>query len=209
MQTSAFDYPLPPGLVAQEPPAVRGSSRMLVLDRRADTIRHLRVGDLPAFARAGDLLVVNDTKVFPARLLGHWADTGVSVEALLLEEEAGAPGRWRALLGSGRRVRPGLRALFADGALPATVAGRARTARRPLRFEIASRSKPLLERTAPTPCPLHPPGSGGDAAARRLDRERYRPSTRGTSARSPARRRAAFHRRPFGACGKAAFGWRA
>jgi len=147
---------------------------MLVLDRRADTIRHLRVGDLPAFARAGDLLVVNDTKVFPARLLGHWADTGGAVEALLLEEEAGAPGRWRALLGSGRRVRPGLRALFADGALPATVAGKSENGAASLRFEIGEPLEPLLERHGATPLPpyIHR-GAGGDAAARRLDRERY------------------------------------
>ncbi len=133
MLTSDFDYVLPPELIAQHPPAERTASRMLVLDRHAPAVRHCGFVNLPDYLRAGDLVVVNDTRVFPARLQGAWSDTGGKVEFLLLEIQDGAadlPGpdgayamRWESLCGSGRRARPGLKAVFGDGALTAEVEG--------------------------------------------------------------------------------------
>ena len=70
MQVSDFDFELPPELIAQQPTPERGTSRLLRLDRRSGELSHHVVGDLPRLLRAGDLLVVNNTRVFPARLLG-------------------------------------------------------------------------------------------------------------------------------------------
>jgi S-adenosylmethionine:tRNA ribosyltransferase-isomerase len=75
MRVSDFDFELPAHLIAQEA-APRGSSRLLVLDRRTQRIQHLSVGELPNCVGGGDLLVVNDTRVFPARLLGHRVPSG-------------------------------------------------------------------------------------------------------------------------------------
>ena len=90
MLVSAFHFDLPNELIAQEP-LPRGESRLLTTDRRSGEVRHLHVGDLPSLLRAGDLLVVNDTRVFAARLLGHRVPSGGAVECLLL----GARGRAR------------------------------------------------------------------------------------------------------------------
>src|SRR4030042_6772714 len=84
MQVSDFDYVLPPGHTAQAPPGERGRSRLLVLDRAGHPTPHAPVGDLPGLLRAGDLLVVNDTRVFPARLVGRRDPSGGAVECLLL-----------------------------------------------------------------------------------------------------------------------------
>jgi S-adenosylmethionine:tRNA ribosyltransferase-isomerase len=131
MQTSDFDYDLPTDLIAQEPPTERGSSRMLVLDRAADMVAHRQVSDLPGFLRPGDLLVLNDTRVFPARVVGQWADTGGRVELLLIEplvaertEGAWQVSTWQVLCGSGRPVRPGMAATFAAGGLHAEFGAR-------------------------------------------------------------------------------------
>src|SRR4029453_9004868 len=77
-----FDFPLPPEAIAQAPPSERGTSRLLVLDRATGRITHARIAELPAWLAAGDLLVVNDTRVFPARLLGHRDPSGGRVEGL-------------------------------------------------------------------------------------------------------------------------------
>ncbi len=93
---------------------------MLVLDRLTGEWRHGLFADLPRFVRPGDLVVINDTRVFPARLLGTWEDTGGKVEFLLLAPRGEPEGEgqcWSALCGSGRRVRVGLRAICGDGAL--------------------------------------------------------------------------------------------
>ena len=102
---SDFDFTLPEHLIAQAPPAERGSSRLLVLDRHTGARVHSSVAALPQHLRAGDLLVVNDTRVFPARLLGHRDPSGGAVECLLL----GRLGEdtWDALVHPGQKLRPG------------------------------------------------------------------------------------------------------
>jgi S-adenosylmethionine:tRNA ribosyltransferase-isomerase len=173
MQTSDFDYVLPPELIAQEPPAVRGSSRMMVLDRRTGALAHRRVADLPDFLQNGDLLVLNDTQVFPARLLGRWADTGGAVEFLLLEREGTADMQWRVLVGSGRRVRSGLRAVFGNGALTATILTRGEGGQAVIAFDLHEPLEILLERFGTTPLPPYIHRTVGDDAQQRLDRARY------------------------------------
>ncbi len=97
-----FDYDLPPELIAQAPLERRSSSRLLVLNRASGEIRHQQFMDLPRFLREGDLLVLNDSRVLPARLQGH-RRSGGEVEVLLLREVADQ--RWEALLRPSRRLR--------------------------------------------------------------------------------------------------------
>ncbi|MBP8303635.1 MAG: tRNA preQ1(34) S-adenosylmethionine ribosyltransferase-isomerase QueA [Phycisphaerae bacterium] len=104
MKTSDLDYSLAPDRIAQEPAGVRSDSRLLVLDRAAKTLTDARFADLGRFLRPGDCLVLNDTKVLPARFLAL-RRTGARLEGLFLAETA--PGLWEALIKGSRRVRPG------------------------------------------------------------------------------------------------------
>jgi S-adenosylmethionine:tRNA ribosyltransferase-isomerase len=113
MLVSSFDFSLPAELIAQTA-APRGESRMLTLDRATGAIEHTTVADLPRFLGSGDLLVVNDTLVFPARLLGRRVPSGGAVECLLLsprvEPDATAQpssARWSALMHPGQKLKPG------------------------------------------------------------------------------------------------------
>jgi S-adenosylmethionine:tRNA ribosyltransferase-isomerase len=109
-----FDFDLPPELIAQEPPADRSGARLLFLPRTAGPIVHSRVTELPSLLRPGDLLVVNNTRVFPARLLGHRVPSRGAVECLLvapLSEET-----WEALAHPGQKLKPGSQVVF-EGAV--------------------------------------------------------------------------------------------
>jgi S-adenosylmethionine:tRNA ribosyltransferase-isomerase len=121
LRTAEFDYELPPERIAQEPLEDRAAARMMVVNRREDTLVHASVRDLPGFLKAGDLMVLNDTRVIPARVYGHKEATGGRVELLLIEEIDG--NTWSALCGSSRRPRPGSRLLLADGRIQAEVTG--------------------------------------------------------------------------------------
>ncbi|MCO5218322.1 MAG: tRNA preQ1(34) S-adenosylmethionine ribosyltransferase-isomerase QueA [Thermomicrobiales bacterium] len=114
-----FDYHLPPERIAQEPLADRAGSRLMVLDRESGAIEHHVFRDLPDLLRPGDLLVVNDSKVIPARLLGH-RETGGAVELLLLRPDVG--GAWLALAKPVKRIKVGETLHFAghDGSIEAT-----------------------------------------------------------------------------------------
>ena len=120
-RTADFDYALPPDLIAQQPVEPRDAARLMVVSRGARALAHHHVRDLPALLRAGDLLVLNDTRVMAARLTGARADTGGRVELLLLRERDG--GAWEALVRPLRAARPGrrLRLDASDGPLGATV----------------------------------------------------------------------------------------
>lgn len=110
MKVAEFSFDLPPDLIAQFPPPVRGMSRLLVLDRGTGALTHAEVRDLPRFLGRGDLLVLNDTKVFPARLLGEREPGGGSVEVLLVSRLDAE--RWEALVHPGQRMKPGRRFRF-------------------------------------------------------------------------------------------------
>lgn len=105
MLTRDFEFHLPQGSIAQEP-SPRGESRLLCLDGEGPR-RHRRVSDLPSLLRPGDLVVVNDTRVIPARLFARRQDTGGRIEILLVERENDL--QWQALLKPGKRARPGRR----------------------------------------------------------------------------------------------------
>ncbi len=117
MDVSDFDFELPSELIAQEPPAVRGTSRLLVLQCASGRIEHAAFARLGDYLRAGDLLVLNNTKVFPARLLGRRVPSGGAVECLLLRQlGVGRLGvgscEWEALVHPGQKLKPGARMLF-------------------------------------------------------------------------------------------------
>ena len=110
MRLSDFDYALPDDRIAQEPARQRDEARLMRLDRRTGVRAHHRVADLPGLLAPGDLVVANDTRVFPARLLGRRDPSGGAVECLLLAP-LGAD-RWDALVHPGQKLKPGARAVF-------------------------------------------------------------------------------------------------
>ncbi len=124
MKTKQFWYPLPTRLIAQHPSEKRGDDRMMVLHRDTGVVEHRRMADFPEYVTANDLLVVNDTKVFPARLLGMWSDSPGAVEVLMVSpatdadsleargDRAGEVLSWRVMIGSGRPAREGQAAVF-------------------------------------------------------------------------------------------------
>jgi len=109
MHVRDFDFDLPPELIAQEPPPERGGSRLLLLNRATGSVTHTRVASLPDVLRAGDLVVVNDTRVFPARLIGRRVPSGGAVECLLVRRLADV---WEALVHPGQKLKPGARVVF-------------------------------------------------------------------------------------------------
>lgn len=160
MLTSDFDYHLPPERIAQEA-APRGESRLLVLDREGPD-RHAQIRDLPRLLRPGDLLVLNDTRVIPARLYGHRPGGG-RMEVLLIERRGER--EWDALVKPGRRAQPGTRIDFEDE-LAAEVVDKREDGRHLLRF--SEPVEPHLDRLGHIPLPpyIHRPDTPAD-------RERY------------------------------------
>jgi len=115
MHIREFDFELPSDLIAQEPPAQRGAARLLHLPRHAGPISHTTVSALPELLAPDDLLVVNNTRVFPARLLGHRVPSGGAVECLLigqLEPSFGDAELWEALMHPGQKLKAGARVIF-------------------------------------------------------------------------------------------------
>ena len=117
MDVRRFDFQLPPELIAQEPSTERTAARLLTLERQTATIDHRVIADLPDLLRAGDLVVVNNTRVFPARLLGRRVPSGGAVECLLVPGAvpASVPGTgavWQALMHPGQKLKPGARVVF-------------------------------------------------------------------------------------------------
>ncbi|HEY8491168.1 MAG TPA: S-adenosylmethionine:tRNA ribosyltransferase-isomerase, partial [Dehalococcoidia bacterium] len=155
MRTQDFDYHLPPELIAQTPVEPRDAARLLVVHRETGDLEHRIFRDLPEYLRPGDALVVNDSRVIPARLHGRRADTGGTVEALLLRRAG--PDLWEAMVRPGRRLRPGTRARFQrDGeAAEATVEGVTPEGHRLLRFEPGRDPTTLGE--VPLPPYIHEP----------------------------------------------------
>jgi S-adenosylmethionine:tRNA ribosyltransferase-isomerase len=159
VRVADFDFPLPPDAIAQSPPAERGTSRLLVLERATGRLTRARIGDLPAWLRAGDVLVVNDTRVFPARLLGRRDPSGGRVEVLLLERLG--PDRFDALVHPGQKLKPGARMVLGpepDGPLlHAEVETRSTFGRRTLRLSLPGHPSPGLAPSMPRARPEHAP----------------------------------------------------
>ncbi len=113
MKLEEFDYYLPGGYIAQKPMKPRDHSRLMVLDRGSQEIRHSHFRNIVDYLKAGDLLVLNNTKVLPVRLLGAKENTKGKIEILLLNPRDG--GDWEVLIKPGKSVHPGTRIIFAEG----------------------------------------------------------------------------------------------
>ena len=149
MRLSDFDYTLPQELIAQEPLPERHKSRLLVVDRTAQTIEHRRFTDIGDYLLDDDLVVMNDTRVTAKRLCGR-KSTGGAVEALLMKRVA--PGVWRAMVKPGRRVRVGATIEF-EGGLAAEVVDRTEEGGRILRFWADGDPDELIAATGEVPLP--------------------------------------------------------
>ena len=121
MEVNDFDFDLPERLIAQTPLADRTASRLMVLDRKTGEVTHRHFRDLVDELEAGDLLVLNDTRVLPARLMGLKEDTGASIEVLLLKEIG--EDEWETLVKPAKRVKIGTVVTFGDGRLKARCTG--------------------------------------------------------------------------------------
>jgi S-adenosylmethionine:tRNA ribosyltransferase-isomerase len=175
MLISDFDYELPEELIAQHPLARRDASRMLVVERARGAWRDGEFSEFPEELEAGDVVVVNNTRVFPARLLGRREPSGGRVELLLVRRlpEGGAE-VWEALARPARRLDAGARLSFGDGRLRAEVLGATGEGpERVVRFEAEGDFDALLEEFGQMPLPPYIKRDGDDLAARAEDRERY------------------------------------
>ena len=174
MQTADFNFELPPELVAQVPAPARDQSRLLVLDRRSDALQHRVFPDLLSFLQGGDLLVLNNSRVIPARLRGLNARTGGRFELLLLRENA--LNDWWAMVRPGKRAQSGTRIVLTDPQgcptpASALVTGTNLEGHRRLRFEGSENIAGLLESIGEMPLP---PYITRQAPSRLdMDRERY------------------------------------
>ena len=175
MLISDFDYELPDELIAQHPAAERDASRMLVVERAGATWRDSFFRELPAELGERDVLVVNNTRVFPARLAGRREPSGGGVEIFLTRERE--PLVWEALARPARRLQPGQLVSFGDGRLRAEVVAAHEGGLRTLRFSADGDFDALLEEFGKTPLPPYiKRAAGGEAvtgAPAAEDRERY------------------------------------
>jgi S-adenosylmethionine:tRNA ribosyltransferase-isomerase len=168
MRVSDFDYELPAELIAQHPLSERDASRMLIVDRATRTWRDSTFGSLPDCLSANDVLVLNNTRVFPARLLGERSPTGGAVELLLLREIE--PNVWSALARPARRLRTGMHITFCEGKLRAEVIGSLDDGVRMLRFESEKPLNSVIDEIGQTPLPPYIKREGEQSSA---DGERY------------------------------------
>ncbi len=151
MDVKDFDYELPEELIAQDPLLDRSSSRLLVLDKESGELSHRHFTDILEYLSAGDCLVINDTKVIPARLLGIKEDTGAHVEILLLTRKTGDI--WECLVRPGKKLKKGARAVFGDGSLKAEILDTVNEGNRLVRFEYEGIFEEVLDRLGEMPLP--------------------------------------------------------
>lgn len=150
MKTSDFYYDLPEELIAQTPLQKRDTSRLLALDRRTGEIAHRHFYDILDYLNPGDCLVMNDSRVLPARLLGH-RPTGGAVEVLLLRDLGDK--KWECLVKPGRKMQVGNEVIFGDGELTATVVEVQETGNRVVEFHYEGIFLEVLERLGKMPLP--------------------------------------------------------
>ncbi|MCI9655017.1 MAG: tRNA preQ1(34) S-adenosylmethionine ribosyltransferase-isomerase QueA [Lawsonibacter sp.] len=163
MKTSDFDFQLPEELIAQTPLERRDASRLLTLDKTTGAVGHHHFYELPQFLRPGDCLVLNDSRVLPARLIGH-RPTGGVCEVLLLVDRG--DNLWECLARPGRKLKPGAQVIFGDGQLTATVEAELDDGKRAVRFHYCGIFLEILEQLGKMPLPPY-------IKAELEDQERY------------------------------------
>ena len=164
IKTHDFYYELPPELIAQTPIQRRDASRLLTLDKRTGEIGHHHFYDLPQFLRPGDCLVLNDSRVLPARLLGQRLPGGGACEVLLLIDRGNKT--WECLVRPGRKMKPGTRLSFGNGELTAEVTEELPGGNRLVHFEYEGIFLEVLDRLGKMPLPPY-------IKEELQDRERY------------------------------------
>ena len=150
MKTSDFDFYLPDELIAQTPLERRDASRLLTLDRHTGQTGHFHFFDLPQFLRPGDCLVLNNSRVLPARLIGH-RPTGGVCEVLLLTDKG--DNQWECLVRPGRKLRPGAQVIFGQGQLTASIEAELPDGKRLVRFHYQGIFLEILEALGKMPLP--------------------------------------------------------
>src|SRR5690606_9378355 len=171
LKLSDFEYEYPKELIAKYPAEPRESARLMVLDRETGEIQHRTIADLPDYFNEGDVLVANDTKVFPARLFGTKEKTGAKVEVFLLRELNAETRLWDVIVEPARKIRVGNK-LFFDEGLAAEVIDNTTSRGRTLRFLYDGDPEglyALIERIGHTPIPRYLRRDAGPA-----DKRRYR-----------------------------------
>ncbi|BDG46338.1 MULTISPECIES: tRNA preQ1(34) S-adenosylmethionine ribosyltransferase-isomerase QueA [Parageobacillus] len=151
MKIDLFDFNLPEELIAQTPLPNRDASRLMVLDKKTGEIRHETFRNILSYLREGDCLVLNDTRVMPARLYGEKEDTGANIEVLLLKQLEGD--RWETLVKPARRVKDGTKIIFGDGRLKATCVDTLEHGGRVLQFSYRGIFYEVLEQLGEMPLP--------------------------------------------------------
>ena len=150
MKTSDFNFDLPPELIAQTPIAQRDASRLLTLNKQTGAVEHKHFYDLPTMLRPGDCLVLNNSRVLPARLIGH-RPTGGACEVLLLVDKG--DNVWECLVRPGRKLKPGAEVIFGEGQLKATVEAEVEDGKRLVRFHYQGIFLEILEQLGKMPLP--------------------------------------------------------
>ena len=151
MKTSDFFYELPEELIAQDPLEDRTASRLLVLDRKTDKLEHKIFSDVINYLNPGDCLVINNTRVIPARLIGEKEGTGGKVEILLLKRRENDI--WESLVKPGKKLRPGARVIFGDGRLKAEILEIAEEGNRLVKFYYEGIFEEILDSLGEMPLP--------------------------------------------------------
>ena len=151
LKTSDYYFDLPQELIAQDPLQDRAASRLLVMNTKTGDIEHRIFSDIKDYLKPGDTLVLNDTKVIPARLLGVKEETGANVEILLLKR-LGA-NQWETLVRPGRKLKPGARVTFGDGSLKAVILDILDEGNRLVEFEYEGIFEEILDRLGEMPLP--------------------------------------------------------
>lgn len=151
LKKSDFYFELPEELIAQDPLEDRSSSRLLVLHKESGATEHHVFRDILAYLEAGDCLVLNDTKVIPARLMGVKADTGAAIEVLLLKRRE--KDIWETLVKPGKKAKPGTVISFGDGILTGEVTEVAEEGNRLIRFRYEGIFEEVLDKLGEMPLP--------------------------------------------------------
>lgn len=151
MKTSDFNFDLPQELIAQDPLEDRSSSRLMVLNKESGEITHRIFHDITEYLHPGDCLVINDTKVIPARLIGTKEDTGAHIEILLLKRKENDI--WETLVKPGKKCRPGARVVFGNGELKAEIVDVLDDGNRLVHFEYEGIFEEVLDRLGQMPLP--------------------------------------------------------
>ena len=151
MNVKDFDYELPQELIAQDPLADRSASRMMTLGRTDGRVAHRVFRDLPEYLQPGDCLVINNTKVIPARLIGAKEGTNAKIEVLLLKRREERV--WETLVKPGKKARPGARISFGGGILLGEVTDVVEEGNRLIRFSYDGIFEEILDRLGQMPLP--------------------------------------------------------